>query len=187
VVGDGVHTLEQLVAQVNADPRRGIGHEKVLTRIVFDAQANALMTAKGYTRETVPAAGEVVYLRSTGNLSTGGTATDLTDVVHPDNVEMAVRAVKAIGLDIGGVDFLTRDITMSYKDVGGAICEINAAPGFRMHMAPSEGRARDVAARTARRRRRAWSRTSTSSPGTTWASPPPTASTSTGRAPSRAT
>jgi cyanophycin synthetase len=92
----------------------------------------------------VPADGERVFLRSTGNLSTGGTATDVTDVVHPDNAEMAVRAVKAIGLDVGGVDFLTTDITESYKDVGGAICEINAAPGFRMHMAPSEGRARDV-------------------------------------------
>ncbi len=99
----------------------------------------------GYTPQTVPAAGEQVFLRSTGNLSTGGTATDVTDVVHPDNAEMATRAVKAIGLDVGGVDFLTTDITESYKEVGGAICEINAAPGFRMHMAPSEGRARDVA------------------------------------------
>ena len=92
----------------------------------------------------MPAAGEQVFLRSTGNLSTGGTATDMTDLVHPDNIEMAVRAVKAIGLDVGGVDFLTTDITESYKEVGGAICEVNAAPGFRMHMAPSEGRPRDV-------------------------------------------
>jgi cyanophycin synthetase len=145
VVGDGVHTIEQLVDEVNTDPRRGIGHEKVLTRLVFDHQAETLLEKKGYTRDTVPADGERVFLRSTGNLSTGGTATDMTDMVHPDNAEMAVRAVKAIGLDVGGVDFLTTDITESYKDVGGAICEINAAPGFRMHMAPSEGRARDVA------------------------------------------
>ena len=145
VVGDGVHTIEELVEEVNRDPRRGIGHEKVLTRLVFDQQADTLLEALGYTRETVPAAGERVFLRLTGNLSTGGTATDLTDVVHPDNAGMAVRAVKAIGLDVGGVDFLTSDITESYKDVGGAICEVNAAPGFRMHMAPSEGRARDVA------------------------------------------
>src|SRR6266550_563682 len=145
VVGDGVHTIEELVEEVNRDPRRGIGHEKVLTRLAFDQQADTLLEARGYTRETVPGDGEQVFLRSTGNLSTGGTATDLTDVVHPDNVGMAVRAVKAIGLDVGGVDFLTSDITESYKDVGGAICEINAAPGFRMHMAPSEGRARDVA------------------------------------------
>jgi cyanophycin synthetase len=145
VVGDGVHTIEQLVDMVNEDPRRGIGHEKVLTRLVFDHQAETLLGKKGYTRETIPADGERVFLRSTGNLSTGGTATDVTDVVHPDNAEMAVRAVKAIGLDVGGVDFLTTDIAESYKDVGGAICEINAAPGFRMHMAPSEGRPRDVA------------------------------------------
>jgi cyanophycin synthetase len=145
VVGDGIHTVEQLVDQVNSDPRRGIGHEKVLTRLVFDQQAETLLARKGYARETVPADGERVFLRSTGNLSTGGTATDMTDVVHPDNAGMAVRAVKAIGLDVGGVDFLSTDITESYKDVGGAICEVNAAPGFRMHMAPSEGRARDVA------------------------------------------
>src|SRR4029078_6312528 len=103
-----------------------------------------MLARKGYTPQSVPPAGEMVFLRSTGNLSTGGTATDLTDLVHPDNVEMAVRAVKAIGLDVGGVDFLSSDVTESYKDVGGAICEVNAAPGFRMHMAPSEGRARDV-------------------------------------------
>ena len=145
VVGDGVHTVEQLVEDVNKDPRRGIGHEKVLTRLTFDHQAETMLARKGYTRETVPAPGERVFLRSTGNLSTGGTATDLTDVVHPDNVEMATRAVKAIGLDVGGVDFLSTDVTESYKEVGGAICEINAAPGFRMHMAPSEGRPRDVA------------------------------------------
>ena len=95
----------------------------------------------------MPASGERVFLRSTGNLSTGGTAIDMTDLVHPDNIEMAVRAVKAIGLDVGGVDFLSTDITESYKEVGGAICEVNAAPGFRMHMAPSEGTPRDVGGR----------------------------------------
>ena len=144
VVGDGVHTIEQLVELVNQDPRRGVGHEKVLTRLEFDHQAEVLLSRKGYTRESVPAPGESVFLRATGNLSTGGTATDLTDLVHPDNIAMAVRAVKAIGLDVGGVDFLSSDVTESYKEVGGAICEVNAAPGFRMHMAPSEGRARDV-------------------------------------------
>ena len=144
VVGDGVHTIEQLVDEVNQDPRRGVGHEKVLTRLEFDHQAETLLANNGYSRETVPPTGERVFLRSTGNLSTGGTATDMTDMVHPDNVEMAVRAVKAIGLDVGGVDFLTGDVTESYKVIGGAICEINAAPGFRMHMAPSEGRPRDV-------------------------------------------
>jgi cyanophycin synthetase len=148
VMGDGVHTIEQLMEEVNRDPRRGIGHEKVLTRLVLDHQAETLLAKKGYTKNTVPTDGERVFLRSTGNLSTGGTATDVTDLVHPDNVEMAERAVKAIGLDVGGVDFLTTDITESYKDIGGAICEINAAPGYRMHMAPSEGRPRDVAGPT---------------------------------------
>ena len=145
VVGDGVRTIEELVDEVNSDPRRGIGHEKVLTRLVFDHQAETMLARKGYSPVTVPAAGERVFLRSTGNLSTGGTATDVTDLVHPDNAEMATRAIKAIGLDVGGVDFLTTDIAESYKDIGGAICEVNAAPGFRMHMAPSEGRPRDVA------------------------------------------
>jgi cyanophycin synthetase len=145
VVGDGEHNITDLVEELNKDPRRGIGHEKVLTRIQFDHQANRLLELIGYTRETVPAEGEVVYLRSTGNLSTGGTAVDVTDVVHPDNREMAVRAVKAIGLDVGGVDFLTRDVSVSYKESGGAICEINAAPGFRMHVQPAEGQPRDVA------------------------------------------
>ena len=147
VVGDGVHTIEQLVAQVNADPRRGIGHEKVLTQIEIDEQALGLLAKLGYTPQSVPPRGDDVYLRLTANLSTGGTAADMTDVVHPDNIEMAVRAIQAIGLDVGGVDFLSPDITQSFKDVGGAICEVNAAPGFRMHMAPSEGRPRDVASK----------------------------------------
>src|SRR5262249_22778629 len=118
VVGDGQHTIRELVAIVNSDPRRGIGHEKVLTQIDLDEQALGLLGKLGYTPESVPPGGQEVYLRLTANLSTGGTATDMTDVVHPDNVEMAVRAIQAIGLDIGGVDFLTPDITQSYKDVG---------------------------------------------------------------------
>ena len=145
VVGDGEQTISQLVDQVNSDPRRGIGHEKALTRIELDRQAHQLLEKHGYTEDTVPAVGEVVYLRSTANLSTGGTAIDVTDAIHPDNREMAVRAVKAIGLDVGGVDFLCSDISRSYKETGAAICEINAAPGFRMHVSPSEGKSRDVA------------------------------------------
>jgi len=145
VVGDGKHTIEQLVDKVNEDPRRGVGHEKVLTRLEFDHQAERLLAKLSYDRGTIPAKGEEVYLRSTANLSTGGTAIDVTDVMHPDNREMAIRAIKAIGLDIGGVDFLTRDITESYREAGGGICEVNAGPGFRMHVAPSEGTPRDVA------------------------------------------
>ena len=145
VVGDGKHTIEELVDIVNSDPRRGVGHEKVLTRLEFDHQAERLLKKLGYDHKTVPEKDEVVYLRSTANLSTGGTAIDVTDVIHPDNREMAERTIKAIGLDIGGVDFLTKDITESYRDTGGGICEVNAGPGFRMHVAPSEGTPRDVA------------------------------------------
>ncbi len=145
VVGDGEHTIEQLVEIVNEDPRRGVGHEKVLTKLQFDEQAERLMEKAGHTKDTVLPADEIFYLRSTANLSTGGTAIDLTDVVHPDNREMAVRAVQAVGLDVGGVDFLSDDITQSWREIGGAIVEVNAAPGFRMHVAPSEGTPRDVA------------------------------------------
>ena len=145
VVGDGRSTIAALVDIVNSDPRRGVGHEKVLTRLEFDHQADRLLAKLGYDRTTIPAKGEVVFLRSTANLSTGGTAIDVTDVIHPDNREMAERTIKAIGLDIGGVDFLTKDITQSYRETGGGICEVNAGPGFRMHVAPSEGTSRDVA------------------------------------------
>jgi cyanophycin synthetase len=145
VAGDGKHTIEQLVDIVNEDPRRGVGHEKVLTRLEFDHQAERLLKKIGYDHNTVPEKDEIVYLRSTANLSTGGTAIDVTDVIHPDNREMAERSIKAIGLDIGGVDFLTKDITKSHRETGGGICEVNAGPGFRMHVAPSEGTPRDVA------------------------------------------
>jgi cyanophycin synthetase len=145
VVGDGKHTIRQLVDVVNQDPRRGIGHEKVLTRLELDAQADMMMTKVGMNADSIPAAGTIVYLRSTANLSTGGTATDVTDIIHPDNREMAVRAILAVGLDVGGVDFLSTNIAESYKKIGGGICEVNAAPGFRMHVAPSEGTPRDAA------------------------------------------
>ncbi len=144
VKGDGKSTIAELIDIVNEDPRRGIGHEKVLTRLELDHQAERLMEKADFDPSTVLPEGEVFFLRSTANLSTGGTAIDLTDIVHPDNREMAVRAVQSVGLDIGGVDFLSSDITQSYKDVGGAIVEVNAAPGFRMHLAPSEGEPRDV-------------------------------------------
>ncbi len=145
VVGDGEKTIRELIDRVNEDPRRGIGHEKVLTQLELDGQANRLLDEAGKDENTVLDEDEIFYLRSTANLSTGGTAIDMTDVVHPDNREMAVRAVRAVGLDVAGVDFLTPDITRSYKDIGGAIVEVNAAPGFRMHVAPSEGESRDVA------------------------------------------
>ena len=145
VVGDGKSDIIELVDIVNADPRRGVGHEKVLTRLELDAQADLMLERVGYNHFSVPKEGEVVYLRSTANLSTGGTATDVTDIIHPDNRDMAARAVRAIGLDVGGVDFISPNIAESYKSIGGGICEINAAPGFRMHVAPSEGTPRDAA------------------------------------------
>ncbi|HNV09215.1 MAG TPA: cyanophycin synthetase, partial [Dokdonella sp.] len=145
VVGDGVHTIAQLVDEVNTDPRRGVGHEKVLTKLELDAQAEMMMARVEMTAASVPEKDRIIYLRSTANLSTGGTATDVTDIIHPDNRDMAIRAIRAIGLDVGGVDFLSTNIAESYKSIGGGICECNAAPGFRMHVAPSEGKSRDVA------------------------------------------
>jgi cyanophycin synthetase len=145
VVGDGTHTIAELVEIVNSDPRRGVGHEKVLTRLELDHQAERLLEAAGLTPRSVLPAGEIFYLRSTGNLSTGGTAIDKTDVIHYDNRAMAERAVKAIGLDVGGVDYIAPDVSRSYQEVGGSIVEINAAPGFRMHVAPTEGTPRDAA------------------------------------------
>ena len=147
VIGDGKQTIAELVEQVNRDPRRGIGHEKVLTKLELDYQAERLMTKAGHDANTILPEGETFFLRDTANLSTGGTAIDRTDDVHPDNREMAVRAIRAVGLDVGGVDFLTNDISKSHRRIGGAIVEVNAAPGFRMHVAPSEGKPRDVAGR----------------------------------------
>lgn len=145
VVGDGKSSIAELIEIVNQDPRRGVGHEKVLTRLEMDTQGRRLLDEAGLNQDSVLPEGTIFYLRDTANLSTGGTAIDMTDVCHPDNKAMAERAVKAVGLDVGGVDFMTADITQSYKEVGGGIVEVNAAPGFRMHVAPSEGKPRDVA------------------------------------------
>ncbi|HIG11807.1 MAG: cyanophycin synthetase [bacterium] len=145
VLGDGIHTVAELMEIVNSDPRRGVGHEKVLTRLELDRAAKEHLERAQKTPQSVLDEGEVLYLRSTANLSTGGTAVDVTDIIHPVNRDMAERAAKAIDLDVCGVDFITHDITRSYRTDGGAICEVNAAPGFRMHVAPSEGTPRDVA------------------------------------------
>ncbi len=145
VVGDGEHTIRELVDIVNSDPRRGVGHEKVLTRLQIDHQAERLMRQAGVTLDTVLPPDQVLYLRSTGNLSTGGTAIDRTDEIHFDNAEIAKLAAKVVGLDVAGIDFITPDISRSVREVGGGIVEVNAAPGFRMHVSPSEGKPRDVA------------------------------------------
>jgi cyanophycin synthetase len=145
VVGDGVHTIAQLVEQVNEDPRRGQGHENVMTRIKIDAHVVEYLARSGQTVESVPEPGQVVYLRATANLSTGGTAVDRTNQIHFDNAEIARRAAKIIGLDIAGIDFIAPDISKSVRETGGGVIEVNAAPGFRMHLEPSEGAPRDVA------------------------------------------
>lgn len=145
VVGDGVSTITALVEEVNKDPRRGEGHEKVMTRIRIDAQVEECLARSGLTPESVPEAGQVVMLRPTANLSTGGTAIDRTNEIHPDNAEIARRAALVIGLDIAGIDFMAPDISRSVRETGGGVIEVNAAPGFRMHIEPSQGAARDVA------------------------------------------
>lgn len=146
IMGDGKHTIQELIDIVNSDPRRGFGHEKVLTAISIDEMTQGLIKAAGYTLETVLADGEKLKLKDTANLSTGGTSTDVTDVVHPDNVFLAERIARIVGLDICGIDVMTSDISKPLKETGGAILEVNAAPGFRMHLAPTEGLPRNVAA-----------------------------------------
>ncbi len=144
VIGDGRSTIEELVAQTNADPLRGDDHEKVLTKIKIDSVVLLNLTLKNLTLSSVPGEGEVVYLRDSANLSTGGIAEDVTDLVHPDNVDLAVYATKLIGLDVAGIDLVIEDIEASYRERGGHIIEVNAAPGIRMHHYPSKGKARNV-------------------------------------------
>lgn len=146
VTGDGLHTIKQLIDLVNQDPRRGYGHEKVLTQITVDRITEKELQKRGYTLETVPKAGEWIQLKDTANLSTGGTATDVTDIVHPYNVFMAERIARIIGLDICGIDVMTTDIRQPLPETGGAVLEVNAGPGFRMHLAPTDGLPRNVAA-----------------------------------------
>lgn len=146
VVGDGAQTITQLIEETNKDPRRGYGHENVLTEITVDRDTTDLLAKKGYTLETVPGKDEIVYLKSTANLSTGGTSIDITDMIHPENVFLAERISRVIGLDVCGIDIMAKNLTQPLKETGGVILEVNAAPGFRMHLAPSEGLARNVAA-----------------------------------------
>ncbi len=139
VVGDGAHSVGELVEMTNADPRRGIGHEKVLTRITVDAAAVDLVREQGFEMDAVPPAGVRVLLAQTGNLSTGGISIDRTLEADPENVEVAEEAARVVGLDIAGIDFICPDITRPVREVGGGICEVNAAPGFRMHTHPTIG------------------------------------------------
>lgn len=146
VKGDGAHSIQQLIDETNKDPRRGYGHENVLTEITVDRDTTDLLTKKGYTLDTVPAKDEIVYLKSTANLSTGGTSVDVTDMMHPENIFLCERISRVIGLDVCGIDIMAPNLTQPLKENGGCILEVNAAPGFRMHLAPSEGLPRNVAA-----------------------------------------
>jgi cyanophycin synthetase len=146
VTGNGVNTVQELIDIENQDPRRGYGHENVLTEITVDRDTLDLLTKNNYTLDTVIANGEIVYLKSTANLSTGGTSIDVTDLVHPENVFTSERISRVIGLDICGIDIMAPNLTHPFSENGGVVLEVNAAPGFRMHLAPSEGLPRNVAA-----------------------------------------
>ncbi|MEQ9485038.1 cyanophycin synthetase [Coleofasciculus sp. F4-SAH-05] len=146
VIGDGKSTVEELIERTNRDPNRGDGHDNVLTKIIVDHTSLSVLERQGYRLDTVLRDDEVCYLRATANLSTGGIAIDRTDDIHPENVWLAERVAKIIGLDIAGIDIVTPDISQPLRDIDGVVVEVNAAPGFRMHVCPSEGLPRNVAA-----------------------------------------
>lgn len=146
VIGDGKSTIQELVDEVNKDPRRGYGHENVLTQITINELTKTIIKDAGYTVDSVIPEGERMILKDTANLSTGGTAEDVTDIVHPANVSMCERISKIIDLDICGIDIMTTDISRPLSETGGAVLEVNAGPGFRMHLAPTTGLPRNVAA-----------------------------------------
>ncbi len=144
VVGDGVHTITQLVDEVNADPRRGEDHATCLSKIPLDTVSLGVIAEQGYTVDSVPPTGQVVLIRRNANLSTGGTAADITEQVHPAVAARAIEAARMVGLDVAGVDVVCEDIRRPLEEQGGVIVEVNAAPGLRMHLQPSSGQARPV-------------------------------------------
>jgi cyanophycin synthetase len=146
VIGDGKSTIKELIDITNQDPRRGEGHDNVLTKIIIDSTSQAVLAKQGYSLDSVLPSQSVAYLRATANLSTGGFAIDRTDEIHPENVWLAQRVAKIIGLDIAGIDIVTADISQSLRETKGVIVEVNAAPGFRMHASPSQGLPRNVGA-----------------------------------------
>ncbi len=145
IIGNGKNSIQELIDKTNLDPRRGYGHENVLTEIDVDRDTLDLLEKLNYTLESIPKADETIFLKSTANLSTGGTSVDVTDMMHPENVFLAERISRVIGLDICGVDIMAENLTQPLSENGGCIIEVNAAPGFRMHLAPSEGLPRNVA------------------------------------------
>ncbi|HEX7122441.1 MAG TPA: cyanophycin synthetase, partial [Gemmatimonadaceae bacterium] len=146
VVGDGTSSIAALIERANADPRRGVGHRKILTRLPRDRRTEEFLALHGYTLDSVPRAGERVFLRATANLSTGGTAIDRTDEIHPENIACCEMAADAIGLDIAGIDVITPNIAIPFRENQAVILEVNAAPGIRMHTHPAIGRPRNVSA-----------------------------------------
>jgi cyanophycin synthetase len=146
VIGNGISSISQLIDETNRDPNRGEGHDNILTKIKVDRTSLGILEKQGYNLDTILSQGEIAYLRATANLSTGGIAVDRTDDIHPENIWLAERISKIIGLDIAGIDVVTPDITKPLREVGGVIVEVNAAPGFRMHAAPSRGLPRNIAA-----------------------------------------
>jgi cyanophycin synthetase len=144
VIGDGEHSVEQLVKIANKDPRRASGHSASMTKLSLDPAADSMLAKQGLGRDSVPARGQAVLLRSNGNLSTGGSATDVTHIVHPRNAQVAELAAQIVNLDVAGVDVICKDITRPLGEQGGAIVEVNAAPGLRMHIEPASGIPRDV-------------------------------------------
>jgi len=146
VKGNGVDTIKELIKNINNDPRRGNGHANVLTKITVDRDTTEMLQKANYTLETVPGVDEIVFLKSTANLSTGGCSIDVTDEIHPDNIALAERVAQIIGLDICGIDIMAETLSSPITEIGGAVIEVNAAPGFRMHLAPTMGQPRNVAA-----------------------------------------
>lgn len=144
VIGDGEHTVRELVDVINRDSRRGESHEKTLTKIKIDVDTERLLLLRGLSVDCVPPKGEFVQLKTTANLSTGGTSVDVTDRVHPANIEMAERIARLVDLNIAGIDVVAPAIDTPVSENGGGIVEVNAAPGFRMHTAPTEGKPRPV-------------------------------------------
>ncbi len=146
VTGNGKDTIAQLIEQENSDPRRGYGHENVLTEITLDKDTDDMLRKQDLSLSSIPEEGIKVVLKSTANLSTGGTSTDVTDEMHPQNIFFCERIARIIGLDVCGIDIMAKNLSAPLTESGGVVLEVNAAPGFRMHLSPSEGKARNVAA-----------------------------------------
>lgn len=145
IVGDGISTIEDLIKIANEDPNRGVGHEKTLTTIKVDESTLAILQHHQLNLKSILPQQKILYLKETANLSSGGTASDVTDLVHPYNIFLAERAARIMELDVCGLDIISNDISIPLTSNNGAVIEINAGPGLRMHLSPTEGKPRNVA------------------------------------------